>query len=411
MIKIARMIGLILIFGHTIQAAKQEPLNIDPKLTQAIETNNIEVISTALDNGFNVNTRDARGETLLMFAAMFCNVKIVQLLLDCGANIDAHDDNGQTAIFYPLRNPNESDCFETLTILFDHGAEAAYSNKYGQTPLDIVYNSSSKIVQLLLEHGAPIDKNLFSRVANSGNIPVAELLLRYRQNINPSCQDITEETPLSEAARGAQVKMVQFLLEHGANIDGRCSSKNRSGRVLDNWTALMNAASCSYNTEEDNPNRHIEYLNTVNILLQAGANMNLQDDHGMTAVMLAIDATCHGAGGKQPILGSIEGIIQALINHGANLNLQDNDGMTALMLATAQSKNKTIAAMLIQAGADITIINHDGKTAMDLTPDENFKAYLLDISQKYALSKKQSNTQPKKKNRKKIEKKPLLQTS
>ena len=57
-------------------------------------------------------------------------------------------------------------------------------------------------------------------------------------------------------------------------------------------------------------------------------------------------------------------IANMLISAGANLNIQNDDEQTALMIAVFND-NIEIAEMLIKAGADVNIRDSDGDTALD----------------------------------------------
>jgi len=53
-----------------------------------------------------------------------------------------------------------------------------------------------------------------------------------------------------------------------------------------------------------------------------------------------------------------------LLAHKANLNPQDEDGMTPLMLASIAGKINSVN-LLLEKGADKQIHNHAGKTALE----------------------------------------------
>jgi hypothetical protein len=54
-----------------------------------------------------------------------------------------------------------------------------------------------------------------------------------------------------------------------------------------------------------------------------------------------------------------------LLDYGANLNLQDWYGETALMVAV-RTEHIEVAAMLIEAGADVTIKDMMSRSALDI---------------------------------------------
>ena len=59
-------------------------------------------------------------------------------------------------------------------------------------------------------------------------------------------------------------------------------------------------------------------------------------------------------------------LAKKLIRKGANVNLRDNKGETALMFAVRYEKTEEIMESLIEAGADVNLKNYDGKTAIML---------------------------------------------
>lgn len=101
------------------------------------------------------------------------------------------------------------------------------------------------------------------------------------------------------------------------------------------------------------------------ILAENGANLDMQDDLGKTAVMLASES------GKLACL-------KTLIKKGAKLDLQDNRGWTAIM-AAAQCGHISTVNLLTGKGANVNLVNSNGQTALMLavnTGDE-FCAKLL----------------------------------
>ena len=78
-------------------------------------------------------------------------------------------------------------------------------------------------------------------------------------------------------------------------------------------------------------------VGTVEVLLNAGADVNVVDNYGYTALMPAIsDATV--------------GKAQTLINSGADVNVKTRDGITALKIATKNGLSRVVD-LLRWAGA------------------------------------------------------------
>lgn len=124
----------------------------------------------------------------------------------------------------------------------------------------------------------------------------------------------------------------------------------------------------------------------VEALLDRGANINLQNGEGHTALMMAIMRRAQTA------------TVSLLLRRGASPNIQDITGETALHKAALHSDNEMYgveadnAAILIERGATITIPNNQGQTALHLAArsgDHEMLVHLLhphmDVNQQDAL--------------------------
>jgi len=90
----------------------------------------------------------------------------------------------------------------------------------------------------------------------------------------------------------------------------------------------------------------------IELLIDKGANLNIKDKMGNTPLSLTIKHNDYPNAGR-------------LILAGADLNIQDNDGYTALIGAITAEKNQLeIAKLLIEKGADLNIQNNNGNTVL-----------------------------------------------
>ena len=126
----------------------------------------------------------------------------------------------------------------------------------------------------------------------------------------------------------SELRYVERLLATGANLDIKDA---------DGYTALI-WASCR------------GQLEMVEKLLDAGAIVNAKTEHGRTALLWASK------------YGHLE-IVEKLIEAGANINIQDVEGSTALLLASEWGHLETVEK-LIDAGANLDIQNKEGDTAL-----------------------------------------------
>jgi len=103
------------------------------------------------------------------------------------------------------------------------------------------------------------------------------------------------------------------------------------------WTALMIAGPT-----------------VVQLLLHARANPNLQDKNKRTALMKA----CNSAGRNE--------VVQLLITAGADLNTQDKDEWTPLMLASCAGRTEVVQLLIAGLGPGSAALNSQEKEG--LTP-------------------------------------------
>lgn len=104
--------------------------------------------------------------------------------------------------------------------------------------------------------------------------------------------------------------------------------------------------------------RAVEYPNMVTLLIEKGADLNLQDD------WLKWDGMPAEYGGRTPLMLAVKDYTESakiLLEKGAKLNIQGRDGYTALMLAV---ENTEVAKLLIDKGANVELLSKAGETAL-----------------------------------------------
>lgn len=72
-----------------------------------------------LENGADVNTKDHKNFTLLMYCAKFNDLSLISLVLSYGALVNVKDSIGFTALDYAIKNNN----LDAVKLLVENGAE------------------------------------------------------------------------------------------------------------------------------------------------------------------------------------------------------------------------------------------------------------------------------------------------
>lgn len=120
-----------------------------------------------------------------------------------------------------------------------------------------------------------------------------------RQNYSSYIEVNPFVPPLICATESDNVKVVEVLLKHGANVNGK---------GVDGKTALMGAV-------------YRRNFAMAEMLIKSGANVNAQDYNGDSVLEYASKGSCSADG---------EEMIKYLLQNGANRNIKNNQGKTPL---------------------------------------------------------------------------------
>lgn len=196
-----------------------------------------------------------------------------------------------------------------------------------------------------------MDRELFHGVEQSlmSVVQLEDLGMIFGVERNINEQDDQGKTALMYAASQGRLDIVQWLLDHGADVNLQ---------NIDGQTALVHAILKNH-----------EYI--VRLLLQHGADINIQDDQGTTPCIAAAFK-----GNKN--------VVQSLLDQRVNINTQDYHGRTALMNAVLY-KHEDIAHVLISSGANLNAQYKDGTTALSLAVLKNRLAVVTTLLQQKQL--------------------------
>ena len=86
-------------------------------MTAATYNKDHEVLATLLEAGANVNARNNKGNTALIFASMYNTYKSVKVLLEAGADINIMGHERHKAIYYAEKNKRFNWNRETYTLI------------------------------------------------------------------------------------------------------------------------------------------------------------------------------------------------------------------------------------------------------------------------------------------------------
>lgn len=309
-----------------VTAAPQESQRAGAEFYQPIRSDDLTAVRKLIRNT-GVNARDRRGSTPLMYAAALGSFDAVKLLVEAGARVNAANDFGATALMWCAGDSAK------VRYLISKGANVQARSKLGRTPLSIaaMYDGASENVRLMIEKGADVkarDESGATPLANAAtvnNVEAARILLAKGAEVNAT--DEAGFTPLINAAGNGDrsAGMVKLLLDHGAKVNVTTIASLemvKNGPIrLGLLTPLILAA----------PQGNYE---TVALLVNAGADVNVKDARGMSPLALAV-ATDHAD----------PRIVRLLLSKGAGATLKPADGGTAVDWARKYRNPKVLRAL------------------------------------------------------------------
>jgi ankyrin repeat protein len=279
--------------------------------------------------------RSPGGMTALMFASREGCLECVTAMIEKGAAINLPDPEGVTPLLWAIWNTR----FDVAKYLIEHGANVNRWDWWGRTPLYLAVDYVTlphggrpdqpslddtlpiEIVRLLLEKGADPNPQL--------KMPAPMRATGNDRGLDPMLSPGT--TPLIRAAKAFDVESMKALLERGADIS-LTTSRRMTATLAASGMGSTDADTRGYFTTSDAQERAIAALDlmfrhggpingragqfdqvplhgaafwgwnrVVGYLLEKGAEINLADSRGYTAVDYAMGRAGGNSRGGQRI--------------------------------------------------------------------------------------------------------------
>ncbi|KAL7987017.1 hypothetical protein Chor_005936, partial [Crotalus horridus] len=346
----------------TVMPGTADSVSSQTPLHMAIAYNHPDVVSIILEQKANAlhatnnlqiipdfSLKDSRDQTVLGLALWTGMHTIAAQLLGSGASINDTMSDGQTLLHMAIQRQDS----KSALFLLEHQANIGVRTQDGETALQLaIKNQLPLVVDAICTRGADM-----SVPDEKGNPP---LWLALENNLEDIASTLVRhgcdatcwgpgpsgclQTLLHRAIDENSEQIACFLIRSGCDVNSpRQPGANGEGdeEAHDRQTPLHLAA--CWGLEE-----------TVQCLLEFGANVNAQDAEGKTPIHVAI-------------INQHNSIIQMMILHSAiQLNLRDRQGLTPFACAMTYKNNKAAEAILRREPGAAEQVDNKGRNFLHL---------------------------------------------
>ena len=336
-----------------------------------------------------IDKRDQHGMTSLMRAAQRGDVAEVERLIARGAKVNAtvptrdlreliaflswmqqlpESDIGYTPLLYAVQGGHE----DVVRLLIGHNADVHHVARGGETALRLaIWRSDVKVIQLLAGVGARCDAGQFLMAVARSTPETVKLLLTLGADPNATAPPNRRRAgppplpPVIAATQRSDAAVLQLLIDAGANVN----AQDHNG-----WSALRWAAQSRSRRQNQNMSTITELLEKAGARDQAGNNAAvlfeavLQKDPVRVeqALRLGANPNAKDDRGVPPLVYAARfgqpAIVEALVRAGADVNANPENATTPLISAVGGGNVETVKALLA-AGARV-----DQADRLHLTP-------------------------------------------
>jgi ankyrin repeat protein len=284
----------------------------------------------------------------LNLAAHYGHADVVNALLKHGADANVRDSSGWAPLHMALllevqeqqRRPMSPSCPVVVSLLVQHGANVrAPGSSFKITPLHLAAQLGAvEVMEFLIEHGADVN-----------------------------ARDGRGLTPLHEAVSNEHLQAAEMLLDRGADANARsefgCPLHLAARHSHPEIVELLLAR------RADVDSRDARGLSPLDVAIQGCGGLEPNAARtAMVATLLRAGADRRSTPGKTPPLhravaeGDVE-VAGLLIAHGADTRQFDENGLTPLHLAVSR-QNPDMVEWLLAKGADVNARDRGGETPL-----------------------------------------------
>ncbi|MDD6961676.1 MAG: ankyrin repeat domain-containing protein [Treponema succinifaciens] len=278
----------------------------------------------------------------------------------------------ETFLMLALKNDRDIDI---ISLCLEKESNPSAKTKEGKTPLMYAaqYSSDQNVIDLVSKYGIVLKRSRDARVLQkdkSGMDSFAYARMNPEYSVYQKLTEYTEDpqglyVPEPPAQKTADVPTTEAAQnsEQTASVsaDSNSNEQNASNAKQAEIQQYASAFLLDYAENEDKPAEQPPANKTEYI-----ENPNAADKNGVTLLMRAAKA-------------GNDWDVNLLLKNGADVNLRDKDGWTALMYAVRYQNNLNILNMLIENAAYIRVRNKFNATPLLMAADYSQNPEIISV--------------------------------
>lgn len=291
-----------------------------------------------------------------------------QYLIKSGINVNCKNDEGETPLYSAQKNKQ----YDIAKLLVTNGADVN-EVVWGYSPLILaIWDNQKDMVSLLLQKGANPNKKIIEYPLLSAipeaSLEIIQILLDYGADINVVGSD--NVTAISWAAFNGRIDVIELLLKNNIKI-----TEDNVGRAFAIAAYMNQKKMVEYLLNKFNNLIYGTHWHCMALFSAASAGncdiINYLLDNGMT-----VDSRCGPTKSETALMTASENeqieAVKLLIKRGADINAQNNDGLTSLMIAV-DYEHLSVVKILVESGADMQMMDNNNETAILKATKNNYK--------------------------------------
>ncbi|KAL4914745.1 ankyrin repeat-containing domain protein [Aspergillus aurantiobrunneus] len=300
------------------------------------------LVEDLINRGYDPDITDINGSTALMLATCRAYVDVVTTLIKAGTSVNIVDNSGHAPLHWAI-SPDRLKVLEVLLDQKDIDVNISHAHWQHYTPLMVAATNgyvehvsmllNAKEIDVNKECTSPAGGTALTLAAQEGRTDAVKLLLAHR-DININHKDASGTTALTCAAEAGFYDLVEALLDNGADTEVQQEGSEGTAimRAIDHGEVsivqlLINRGANVHHTDvfyrgllhSAAVNRRSEILRIL-LAHDPTLDVNMQDVHGKT--------TLHDIAR----MGDLE-TVDVLLEHGADPTIKDNYGRTPIRVA------------------------------------------------------------------------------